>query len=102
MRQTVPHVKFELFFGRFGTFSQDDKGMGRLTPFLMWHTNDRNFLHRRVVQETAFHHDRRNVLSATDNYIFKTVPNFDETVRVNDCSVARVEPTVPDGRVRRL
>ena len=76
MRQTVPHVKFELVFGRFGTFSQDDKGMGRLTPFLMRHTDDSCFLHRRVAQETAFHLDRRNVLSATDNYIFKTVPNF--------------------------
>jgi hypothetical protein len=28
MRQTVPHVKFELFFGCFGTFSQDDKAWG--------------------------------------------------------------------------
>src|SRR6516162_8877101 len=99
MRQTVPHVKFELFFGCFGTFSQDDKGMG--PPFLVWHTDDSDFVDRWVAQETAFHFDGRDVLSATDNYIFKTVPNFDETVRVNDCSVARVEPPVPDGRVRR-
>jgi hypothetical protein len=63
----VPDVKFELFFGRFGTFSQNDKGMGRLTPFLVWHTDDSDFLHRRVAQETAFHLDRRDVLSATDN-----------------------------------
>ena len=58
--------------------------------------------YRRVAQETAFHLDRRNILSATDNYIFKTVANFHETIRVNDCSVACVEPTVPDGRVGRL
>src|SRR5215467_11220333 len=99
MRQTVPHVKFELFFGCVDTFSQDNKGMGRLSPFLMWHTDDSDFLHRWVAQETAFHLDRRDVLSATDNYIFKTVANFRETIRVNDCSVACVEPTVPDGRV---
>jgi len=27
--------------------------MWRLTPFLMWHTDDSCFLHRRVAQETA-------------------------------------------------
>ena len=76
MRQTVPHVKFELFFGCFGTFSQDDKGMGRLTPFLVWHTDDSDFVDRRVAQETAFHLDRRDVLSATDNYSIRDGPNF--------------------------
>jgi hypothetical protein len=30
--QPVPHVKLELVFGRFGTLSQDNEGMGRFIP----------------------------------------------------------------------
>ena len=102
VRKAVPHVEFEVFLGRFRPLSQDDKGMGRFTPSLMWHADDGYFLYRWVAQQAPFHFDRGDVLSAADNYILKTVPDFDETIRVDHRSIAGVEPTVPDGCVRRL
>jgi len=75
--------------------------MWRFTPFLMWHADDGDFLYCWVAQEATFHLDRRDVLAAADNDILKTVADFNKTVRVNDCSVTRVEPSVSDRRVRR-
>ena len=84
-------MKFERFFGRFRTLSQDDKSMWRFTPFLMWHADDGDFLYCWVAQEATFHLDRRDVLAAADNDILKTVADFNKTVRVNDCSVSAVK-----------
>jgi hypothetical protein len=102
MGQTVADVTLELFLGGSGAIPQYHEGMGRFTPSVMWHADDRDFLYRRVTQEAAFDLNRRDVFTPAYDNVLETVSDFHVSVRMHDRRVAGVKPTISNRRVRRL
>ena len=80
-------MELDLVLRRLRAIAQNDECMRRLTPFLVRHTDHGDFLDGRVMQQTAFHLDRGNILAAADDDILEAIPNLKITIGVNHSGI---------------
>ena len=102
MRECVARMRDQLRFvgGRAGL--QRDEGNRHFAPFLIGAGDHRGFHHRRMRRQRAFDFERRDVLAAGNDNVFRAVLDFDVTIRMHDAQIAGAEPAVGCRASRRF